>query len=50
MIYIKNNQFHFVNVVDAEPHKIIDLDNKCIFLEKKYSEIKFDKEFWEVKN
>ena len=43
MIYIKNNQFHFVNVVDAEPHKIIDLDNKCILLEKKYSEIKFDK-------
>ena len=43
LVYIKKNKFLFTNVVDIDPNKIIDLDNKCQIIEKDIKDIKFDK-------
>ena len=43
LVYIKKNKFIFTNVLDVDPNKIIDLDNKCEIIEKDRNEFKFDK-------
>ena len=43
LVYIKKNKFIFTNVIDIDPNKIIDLDNKCEIIEKDTNEVKFDK-------
>jgi len=43
LVYIKKNKFIFTNVLDVDPNKIIDLDNKCEIIEIDRNEFKFDK-------
>ena len=41
-MYVDDQSFKFAAVVDADPHKIEDLDNHCTIVEKDKDDVDFD--------